>query len=397
MADRTIDLPQMLSIIGRRWRVPATVGAVTALAALLVNFLFLPKWYESTTVIMPPQEKSGFGIMSMLLSRASDMPGGLSRLASGIAGINPSQFLFVVVLNSQTVADSLIDKYDLMQVYKTKYRFLARKELAHHTWIDFPPEGHIVVRVEARENPQLARDLAHEYVAQLNNVILDRGLFSATKRRRFLQDRLEEERLYLHDMEDSLVVMQKKYGIIEPEEQAKGLAEIITAPLKGTMEMLALLETERESQMVQLKIKRDFYTEAHPEVRRLESAIKEMDRSIARIRGEINSATTRDVGKLTVPLADIPEAAMDYLRLYRGVKIHEEMYALLAAQFEEARLTEADDIPSAIVLDPASLPEYKSRPKRLLNTAISTAAAVLLSLLYVMAAARFSFLKEERD
>lgn len=395
MSDKRVDFSEMLSILVRRWRLPATLCSITAVLALLLNFLILPKWYESTTVLMPPQEKSGFGIMGMLMSRVSDMPGGLSRLASGVAGINSSQFLFVVILNSQTVADSLIDKYDLMKVYKSKYRFQARKELANHTWIDFPPEGHIVVKVEAKGDPVLAQNLAREYTTQLNNVILDRGIFAAAKRRRFLDRRLEDEQNYLKSLEDSLVVMQKKYGIIAPEEQAKGLAEIVTAPLRGTMEYLALLEAEREGRQVELEIKKDFYTTAHPEVKRLMSEIREMDVSIRKLRGEINSATTIEPGKFTVPLADIPDAAMEYMRLYRSVKIHEEMYALLAAQLEEARLNEADDVPSAIILDPANLPEYKSRPRRLLNVAISAGVALVLSLLYIMAAARFSFLKEE--
>lgn len=395
MHEKNIDFSAMIAIILRRWRVPASLCVLTAVVAALLNFLVLPRWYESTTILMPPQEKSGFGLMGMLLSRVTDMPGGLSRLASGIAGVNPSQFLFVVILNSQTVSDSLIDKYDLMRVYKSKYRFLARKELQNRTSIDFPPEGHIVIKVEAKEDPQLAMDLANEYVTQLNNVILDRGLFAATKRRRFLEDRVGQARETLAALEDSLLVLQKKYGIVEPTEQAKGLAELVAAPLRGNIELLALLQAERESKSIQLRLKEEFYTARHSEVRFLKSEVDELDRSIHRIRDELTAVTRMTGNEMVIPVSEIPEVALEYTRLYRSARIQEEMFALLTAQYEEARINEADDIPSAIVLDRATLPEYKSRPKRLLNIAISTAAALILSLIYIMAAARLRVLREE--
>ena len=80
---------------------------------------------------------------------------------------------------------------------------------------------------------------------------------------------------------------------------------------------------------------------------------------------------------------------MNYSRLLRSVKIQEELFVLVSAQYEEARINEADHTPTAIVLDEAVTPEYKYRPKRLLNILLSVGAALVLSVLFLAADERF--------
>jgi len=99
----------------------------------------------------------------------------------------------------------------------------------------------------------------------------------------------------------------------------------------------------------------------------------------------------RALGKIQKGL---PEIAMDYMRLYRAIRLQEELFMLLHAQYEEARIKEMDNTPTAIVLDPAVTPEYKSRPKRLLNICLSLGAALVLSILYLVVRER---LKEEES
>ena len=378
MAENDFNLAGLFLVTKRRWRLVAAICSITAVVAAVVNFRMLPKWYESKTIIMPPQEKSAFSGLGMLLSRVKDLPGGISRVASGIASISSSQYLFVVILNSRTVADSLIEKYDLEKVYKTKYRFKARKQLRAHTEIDFPPEGHIVITVEAKEDPQLACALANEYVMQLNNILMDRGIFTATLKSRFLKGRLEETGNSLRALEDSLREFQETYKIIQPEEQAKELVGLM-----GT------LLAERENKLIQLRIRESVYTSRHPIVKMLKTETEELDRTIARITRELTSGSSSGASDNPIHVSqDIPTISMAYTRLYRSVKIQEEMFMLLSAQYEEARINGTDDTPGAIVLDPAIVPEYKSRPRRLLNILISTAAAFVICLVFLAAASR---------
>jgi uncharacterized protein involved in exopolysaccharide biosynthesis len=74
----------------------------------------------------------------------------------------------------------------------------------------------------------------------------------------------------------------------------------------------------------------------------------------------------------------MPQISLDFARLYRSLKVQEELLLLLSSQYEETRINEADDTPSAVLLDAPLVPEYKSRPRRLLNTAITLGAVFLL-------------------
>jgi uncharacterized protein involved in exopolysaccharide biosynthesis len=52
------------------------------------------------------------------------------------------------------------------------------------------------------------------------------------------------------------------------------------------------------------------------------------------------------------------------MRLWRDVKVQEQVFELLTAQLVEARIRETRDTPTVEVLDPARVPLHKSRPKR---------------------------------
>ena len=397
MSEKSIDILDLYYQVARKWKLVATVCVVVAVVTAVLNFFVIDKSYRARTVLMPPQEKSSFAGLGSLLSNVSSLPGGISRIAQGISGLSQSQFLYVVILNSRTVADSLIDKYNLMEFFDTEYRFLARRALSDATIIDFPPEGHIVVAVEVKNRPKLASDLANEYVIQLNNILSEKDIFTATRKRRFLEQRLEESHEELTELEDSLAVFQKTYGIIDPEEQAKGVVNLVTGPIKGTIEMLAELQARKEGYQIEMKTMEMVYSKEHPQMNLLRARISETDKAIGQIKKEL--AKQVDMGEVQsiIPVSDLPEISLAYTRLYRQKKIMEEMYLLLSAQYEEARINETDNIPNAIVLDPAIVPEYKYKPKRLLNIAIATSIALVLMVLYVVVLGDEGWLKERID
>ena len=83
--------------------------------------------YESTAQIMPPD--SGGSGLSSLLPALSKSPG-LIGMASDMMGMKSTSAIFSRVLESRTVQDHLIDRFDLRKVYGQKYWEDARKKLA---------------------------------------------------------------------------------------------------------------------------------------------------------------------------------------------------------------------------------------------------------------------------
>jgi uncharacterized protein involved in exopolysaccharide biosynthesis len=76
-------------------------------------------------------------------------------------------------------------------------------------------------------------------------------------------------------------------------------------------------------------------------------------------------------------LGAIPELQNELLRLLRDTKVYEQLYLLLTAELEQARIRETMNTPTVQLLDPAMPPERHSRPKK----GILSAAAALIGLL----------------
>jgi uncharacterized protein involved in exopolysaccharide biosynthesis len=95
-------------------------------------------------------------------------------------------------------------------------------------------------------------------------------------------------------------------------------------------------------------------------------------------RGQSDEITqvSEQLASLDRQLATLPTSGLDLARLYRDVRTLEQVFVVLTAQYEQSRIDEVRDTPTVDVLDRASTPERKCRPRR----SLMVAAAFLLSL-----------------
>ena len=94
----------------RRFLIRCT--AVGLVAATLIAFL-IPKQYESTARLMPPDSQSTSSL-AMLAGLSGSV--WLGMLAGDLLGIKSTGALFVGVLRSRTVEDRIVDRFDLKKV-----------------------------------------------------------------------------------------------------------------------------------------------------------------------------------------------------------------------------------------------------------------------------------------
>jgi uncharacterized protein involved in exopolysaccharide biosynthesis len=111
-----------------------------------------------------------------------------------------------------------------------------------------------------------------------------------------------------------------------------------------------------------------------------------VNRELAALRSELAKLETGEhvAGTPEVPVGNLPQAGLQYLRKYRDVKYHEGLYEALSKQYEAARLDEAKAAPLVQVIDNAVVPERKSWPPRTLIILISTVLAALISSLWIL-------------
>ena len=96
------------------------------------------------------------------------------------------------ILESRTVSEALIDRFDLMNVYeKVKTKTQARKRLGQATHIKASKAGIVHITVKDRD-PNRVAAMTNAYVEELDrqNKHLSGG--QATSKRIFLENRLEE-------------------------------------------------------------------------------------------------------------------------------------------------------------------------------------------------------------
>ena len=77
-----------------------------------------------------------------------------------------------------------------------------------------------------------------------------------------------------------------------------------------------------------------------------------------------------------------PNTSLQYLDALRNLKYQEALWEILARQFEMAKLDEAKDFPLIQVLDKATPPEKKSKPKRSQIVLLATLVAFFLAVIW---------------
>jgi tyrosine-protein kinase Etk/Wzc len=348
-AKLDIDLLDILIILAkRRWFILKTT--LTLMVITAIGLLIYGNTFESTAVIMPPrQEQSISGLLSGQLGSLAAL-GGAGNIGSGFLK-NPND-IYIGLLESRTVTDHLVNRFDLKRRFKQKYMAGASKSLLTHSKITLEKDGLIRIAVTT-DNADFSSELANGFVEELHDINTHLALTDSSQRRAFFEDQLNHEKVSLANAESSFQEMQKKTGLLIP-----GQADIIARNIASIRAEITVREAELES----LKA---FATDQNPDYVRLNSQVISLRKQLSQFENNEKSMTPGDI---EVPTAKIPAASQEYLRRYREVRLHEAIYELLVKQFEAAKIDEAKTAPVIQVVDRAFPPEHKTGPPRILIT-----------------------------
>ncbi len=111
-------------------------------------------------------------------------------MAGDLLGLKSTSDLFIGVLQSRTVQDDLINKFDLKKVYWDQRIEDAREDLGKHTNLSSDRKSGIITILVADNNPERAAAMAGEYISELDQVVTQLNTSSAHRERVFLEDRL---------------------------------------------------------------------------------------------------------------------------------------------------------------------------------------------------------------
>ena len=361
----------------RRFLFRASVYGLVVFTA--IAFL-IPKRFESTVQLMPPDDQSASGMM-MAAAMASKISGTLGGVAGDILGIKSSGDLFIGVLRSRTVQDDVINKLDLRKVYGTKQWEPTRKRLAENTMISEDRKSGIITITVSDRSPQRAAAIAGEYVNELNTVVSQLSTSSAHRERVFLEERLAQVKEDLETAEKDFSEFASKNGTVDIKEQGRAMVEG-AATVEGQL-------IAAQSELQGLK---QIYAENNVRVRSVRARIAELQNQLAQLGGKqeiAKDATTSNSDELYPSIRKLPLLGVPYADLYRRSRVQEAVFESLTQEYELAKVAEAKELPSVKVLDPPNIPERKSFPPRLAIMVLGTFLCWATVTLWILAKARW--------
>lgn len=335
-----MDIVDILAAIVRQRKVLLIVTSVVTLGALVISLLMTPV-FTSTARILPPQQQASS------LAAALGSLGVLAGAAGGMAGIKNPNDLYVGMLQSQSVADVLIEKFDLKARYEVITMVDARLRLADSVAIEAGKDGIITISVDDPD-PRFAATLANAYVEQLRRLNQTLAVTDAGQRRAFFENQLVKVKKDLSKAEVNFQQIQRKTNIIAPEGQA-------VAVVTGVAELKAQIAAKE----VQLNVMRSTMTDSNPDFVRIKSELIEMKNQL----GKVERKGAEKAGDIT-EMGQLSDDALLYYRALRDVKYQEMLFELMSKQFELAKVDESKDSSLIQVLDVAKPSDKKSKPKR---------------------------------
>jgi capsule polysaccharide export protein KpsE/RkpR len=364
-------------------------STVIALVLSLSIAFLIPKRYQASASIMPPDQGGGSAAMiAALAGRSGGALGGLGGLAGSLLATHSTSSLFVELLRSSTVASHLIQRFDLQHVYRKRYLSDTGKYLARHTTVvDDKKSGVITITVEDTD-PRRARDLAQAYLDELNKIVTQTNTSSARQERLFIEHRLAAVHDELEHAQLDLSNFSSTHSTIDIKEQTRAMVDA-AARLQGQL-------IAGESELGSLQ---QVYGDGNVRIRAAQARVGSLQHELKKLSGtdaalpdENKPATANE---LYPPLRQLPRLAVPYADLYRRVRVQETVFELLTQEYEMARIQEAKDIPVISIIDAPGVPDKKSFPPRLIIALILTILASLASAAFVLMRDRWTRMSED--
>jgi tyrosine-protein kinase Etk/Wzc len=371
--DDDVSLLDLLILLAQRKHIVFGVTATFAILAIGIS-LILPKSYTGQVTLLPPQDST-----SMSSSISSQLGGVAAILGSGL-GFKNSNEMYVAMFKSQTVENAMVQHFGLMQEYHAKYLSDARNTFESHVKVDGTnKDGLIHISVDDPD-PRRAAELANGYIDQFRGLSQHLAITEAAQRRLFFERELQEAKDNLANAEEALKRTEQTTGVMQVDLQARALTESAAA-----------LRAQITAKKVQIEGLETYATGENAQLMQAQRELDSLRTQLAKVGGSEDSPGS----ELVIPKGRVPEAGLEYLRKLRDVKYYETIFEILARLFEAAKLDEAKQGAIIQVVDPATVPDRRSFPKRGLIVIVATAAGLFLGFLVALVHAVFQHLNSD--
>lgn len=360
-------LMMVVLLFKHKWYI--LLATIVAAIASIIYSLSLPNWYSASINVVPP--KSAGNILEQAMGGLSSAlkEVGLSKLAGGKSG---DQYSFSVILNSRTIADSLIKKYKIKESYfestdlaKVKGSVVRQLFLANVD-VSSEAEGNYVITILDKDSSRVA-NMVTDYVYYANELAKSIYHSETNFNRKYIETRMHSLDSTLNSLSHEIAAYSRETGIIAPEEQAKSYISAVSE-----------LKVELYKQDMVLERLKQKFGEGD------QMTIAQMN-AIATLKNKLHQAenTPGLAGNFTKNNA--ATVGMNYLSKYAQFEALSKLKLILVPMYEEALLNENREIITLSVVDEAIKPDNKIKPKRSLIVAGATLGGTFSAILIILA------------
>ena len=348
-SDDEVGILDYVLVLAKNMRLLILGPLAIGLVSLGISYLIPPTYTAVARILPPVQNQSATALLSGQL-------GAISGILGSPLGIKNPADQYVALLQSNSVYDAIILRFDLRKRYKEQFIEDTRDQLEKRTKV-FAGIKDGLISIEAEdEDPKTAAAIANAFIEELQRLSATLAITEAAQRRLFFERQVKSAKDDLTKAELAL----RRSGVTE--------AALKTVP-QATLEAVARLQAQITAQEIKIASLRAVMTPSNPEYR---LAMQEL----VALRAELSKLERRSP-------PDAANKEVEYIAMYRDFKYYETLFELMAKQYELARLDEAREGAVIQAVDVAQPPEQKTRPRKMLITVLMTLAGFLTLALFV--------------
>ena len=329
-----IDLFEYIGLFWRRKWLIIFITLTCCIVAIFYALYVAEEIFESKTTLMPLKSSNSGGLSSL----RSMVPAGLGfnlPVGQGETDVNR----FINILNSRTITEVVAKELNLIdQLYPSlseeekslpkTYEQMIRSMQGELVGISDNKKGLLIISCNTT-SASLSADIANTYVKHLKKYLAENTATESQRNRIFVEKQYRKSTDTLVKIDKDLQDFKEQNSIFSIEAQSESLVNQIGL-LEGTLSAkeieLAVLDN--------VNVARN-----NPKRRSLNYEVEALKNKLKSIR----SGSEVSIHSMSVNLNAIPKIERELKNLMREQVKQETLYALLAQQYEQAKIQEASD------------------------------------------------------
>jgi uncharacterized protein involved in exopolysaccharide biosynthesis len=332
-----------------KWKKFLIINLLIVSIITITIVLLLPNKYKATaTIMIPPDTQSAFGGLTSLLSGKST----LSSMGSKLFGVTgTSEDVLLGILNSRTALTDVINKFNLIDYYEISENNIDKTIKAFRKDLSADPNEYGMIEISViNKDPKIAAAISNYFVELIDSMNIVLNIKRAKDNRIFIEQRYLKNLQDLRIAEDSLYQFQRKYGIVSVPDQ-----------LEGTFKAAAEIETQLTRKEIEAFFLKQQYGENSPQYTLAQQEVNLLKKKVQELK---SSSDLSNKSNILYAFKDMPNIAINYLRIFREVEIQQAILEFVMPMYEQAKVEEQKSVPTVMIIDNAVPPQLKDSPKR---------------------------------